>query len=488
MKGEIFLSKSKEKIRVSFKSSGAAEDVTGSCTVISWGKPKKTILIDCGLVQGNQSLLKEYQINNSRFSFKEKEVEYIFVTHAHCDHQGRIPLLVKRGFNGKIIVPKNNKKIIKELQLDSAKIMLRDALDLSKRMKVDYFPIYTEKDVKKTYDLLEEYDFNHKYILDEDISFEFIPAGHVLGSAQLILYIKNGNSTKKLAFTGDLGNLSVPSLYTEKFVPINNCNLLVGECTYANKDKSIKSKDRIKDLEKIKSIVYDTIIDGEGSILFPVFSFQRSQVMATILYEIFKEDKNFNGKIVMGSPLTCKINKIFNEILEADDLKKWEEVLNWEKIQIVDNYEIIEELLRSKQQTIFLCSAGMLNSGFAVGIAEKLLPSSKNAIVFCGYSVEGTLSWKIKQKKQKTITINGKQISNRCNVVNLHSFSSHAQRETLLDYYSGGMGNGLFGKIALNHGNFKDKCVFGKELQELIEKRNRTDKVVIVNKSTEITL
>lgn len=130
----------------------------------------------------------------------------------------------------------------------------------------------------------------------------------------------------------------------------------------------------------------------------------------------------------------------------------------------------------------------MLNAGMSVRIAEKLLPSAKNCICFIGYSVEGTLSWKIKQKKTKTININGKPVASRCKVANLNSFSSHIQRDDIIKYYSGGFGTGTYGKICLQHGSMKDRIALGVELQDTIEKRNRSDKVIIVNKSTEILL
>lgn len=482
------MSKSKDKIRVSFKSSGAAEDVTGSCTVITWGKPERTILVDCGLIQGNQSLLKEYQANNVRFSFKEKNVDYVFVTHAHADHSSRLALLTKRGFNGKIIVPEGNKDIIKELSLDSAKIMLRDAEDLFRRFKKDYPPIYEESDVKNMITFMKEYPFKEKIKLDDEVTFEFIPSGHIIGAAQLILYIKNGSTTRKIAFTGDLGNLRTEGYYTNKFEPIQNANLLIGECTYANRERSIKAKDREKDLEKIQTFVRDVCIEGKGRLLFPSFSLMRSQVILTILYDLFKEDPEFNIPVYVGSPLTCKINKIFDWVLTGEQLEKWQEVCSWNKITFTSSYEDVEGVLNKNTPAIFICSAGMLNAGFAVGVAERLLPSSKDGIVFVGYSVEGTLAWKIKQKKTKTISINGKQIHSRCRVINLNSFSSHMQRDELCDYYSGGFGTGMYGKIVLQHGNMKDRIGLAADLQELISKRNRTDKVIIANKSTEILL
>ena len=482
------MSKSKDKIRVSFKNSGAAEDVTGSCTVITWGKPERTILVDCGLVQGGQSLLNEYKANSKKFSFKEKNVDYVFLTHRHQDHQGLVPLLVKRGFKGKIIVPFGNKELFKIMCLDSAKIMERDAEDLERKVKKEVLPIYDESDVRKAYELIEEHPFGEKIKIDDEISFQFIPAQHIINSAQIVFWITNKNITRKIAFTGDLGNLKVPNLYCNEFEPIQNANLLVGECTYANKDKSIKAKDREKDLEKIKAIVYDTCLDGKGKILFPSFSLMRSQVILTILYDLFKNDEKFDVPVIVASPLTCKVNKLFDGLLEGEQLAKWCEVCAWEKVRFIDNYDEVESLLKKDSPMIFCSSSRMLNAGMSVRIAEKLLPSAKNCICFIGYSVEGTLSWKIKQKKTKTININGKPVASRCKVANLNSFSSHIQREDIIKYYSGGFGTGSYGKICLQHGSMKDRITLGADLQEVIEKRNRSDKVIIVNKSTEILL
>ena len=482
------MGKNKDKIRVSFKNSNAAEDVTGSCTVITYGNPQKTILVDCGLTQGGQSLLKEYQANSRKFSFKEKEVDYIIITHLHGDHSLLLPRLYKKGCKAPIIFPKGSFDIFKEMALDSAKIMGRNSEDLERKLKKNYPPIYDEEDVKKTLEYVKEYNIGEKIEIDDTLTIEFIPSGHIISACQVVLYIKNGNSTKKIAFTGDLGNIDVNRMYTNEFKPIQNANLLVGESTYANKERSSKSKDRDKDLEKIKSAVYTTCIDNKSKILIPSFALMRTQTIATIIYDLFNNNEDFNIPVYIASPLACKISKLFEKLLEGEDLDKWNKVKNWDKLNFIDNFDKIEEIVNNSEPCIFIASAGMMNAGYSVYIAEKLLPGYNNTILFVGYSVEGTLSWKIKQKKTKTVTINGKPIPSRCRVINLSSFSSHMGRDSLIKYYSGGMGTGFYGKIALQHGNFKDKVEFGKELQSEIEKRNRTDKVIIVNKSTEITL
>ena len=439
-----------------------------------------------GLIQTNQSLLKEYQLNTRRLHFKEKDIDYIVVGHVHADHICGIPRLYARGCKAQIIIPEGNRSLFREMCLDSAKIMAKDALDLTKKFKKFYPPIYQEEDVKKSLVFLKEVPEKVKYKLDDDITIEFIPSGHIINSYQIVLYIKNGSHIKKLAFTSDLGNVSVPNLYNNVFEPIQNANLLVGECTYANREKSIKAKDREKDIEKIKSAVYDVCIDGKGKILFPSFSLMRSQVIVTILYDLFEKDEKFNVPIYVGSPLTCKINDIFLDELSGNDLAKWKKVIQWDKIHFVRDFDSIEEALNKNENAIFVCSSGMMQGGYSVYCAKKILPNPNNMIIFIGYSVENSLSWKIKQKKTKTVNIDGKPVSSKCRIINLNSFSSHMQRTDLIKYYSGGFGTGLYEKIALVHGDFKDKVEFGRDLQEEISKRNRTDRVIIVNKSTEI--
>ena len=214
------MGKNKDKIRVSFKNSNAAEDVTGSCTVITYGNPQKTILVDCGLTQGGQSLLKEYQANSRKFSFKEKEVDYIIITHLHGDHSLLLPRLYKKGCKAPIIFPKGSFDIFKEMALDSAKIMGRNSEDLERKLKKNYPPIYDEEDVKKTLEYVKEYNIGEKIEIDDTLTIEFIPSGHIISACQVVLYIKNGNSTKKIAFTGDLGNIDVNRMYTNEFKPI----------------------------------------------------------------------------------------------------------------------------------------------------------------------------------------------------------------------------------------------------------------------------
>lgn len=482
------MSKNKSRIRVTFGHN--AENVTGSYTLIECGQSGKKILVDFGLIQENLSTLKEYQVNSKRPNFKEKELTYVFATHSHIDHIGRIPLLPKHGCIAPIIVPNGSKAIFKEMCLDSANILERNAADLSKKLQKDYQPIYTKEEVYRALDYVKEYPIGEKICLDQDITFKMTYNSHIFKAVSITFWIKNGAQTRKIVVTGDIGNLAIPQKFTEEFVPFENCNLLIGECTYADNKRSATMKDREKDLEKLKATITSTCQDRNGKVLIPTFALGRSPAMLATLYDLFYEDSQ-NGKfdipIIYASPLGVKLLNIYQDGLDNEQKEYLKKVLEWKNIKIFNNFEQLQAEVKDGKPKIFCVPSGMMSAGYSVYVASELLPRSNNCIVFCGYSAEGTLSWKIKQKKTKTITIDGKAIHSRCQVTNLVSFSSHIQNKELLDLYSGKNG-AIYDKIALVHSNYKDKVTFAKNVQEESKKRGSSAKIICVNKGTEITL
>ena len=485
------MGKNKDKIKVYFVGHNS-EHVTGSMTLIEMGKANKKILIEAGLIQENTSLLNQYRLNTSKLPFKPKEIDYIFVGHDHIDHIGMLSRLKKLGFNGKIIVPRGTKNLIKVMLLDSAKIMNRDAMDLTKKFKKLYEPIYTEDDVYACLNNIEEYETGVKIKLEDDIEFEFIPSGHIIRAYQICLWLKNGSRIRKIGITSDLGQISGEQYYVNNFRPIENANLLISECTYNDKKRSVKAKDREKDLEKIRSAVYD-VIDNGGSMLFPCFALQRMQTIVTVLYELFHDDNNFNIPIYIASPLSKKICDMWEDLVEKEEDKElWGKVVKWDKIRFIEDFDDLLGTYMGTKQAIYCAANGMLTHGWSSTLASMMINNSKNFLCFVGYSVEGSIAYKIK-KGQKSVTIDGKQIPCRCRVINLNSFSSHMQYEDLMRYLdsslSGQYGcNCQYDTIALVHGDQNGKIVFAEELRESLSKKNRSSKVVAVNKSTVISL
>lgn len=473
--------KSKDKIRVSFVG-GNAEDVTGSMTLIEFGEHK--ILIECGLYQ-SESLMNDYKVNNRKLPFKPSEIEYIFLGHAHADHMLLLPRLYSNGCTAKIICPRGIERLFEIMASDSAFIMERDTETIERRYNKIVNPIYTESDISATIPYFQEYDYHKKIELDDNISFQFIPSGHIVCSSQIELWIKYNNHISKIGYTSDIGNVIIPKYYVTPFEPIQKCNLLIGESTYADRQRSVTIKDREKDLEKIHSIIDTICCDNGHKVLIPVFALDRIQNIITILYKMYGKDESFEIPVIIDSPLACKITKLYEKLLTGDDLNLYHEVMSWKNLKFVEEYDDSKYYQDSKEPMIICACSGWMSAGRSRTWAKKLLPDALSHIIFVGYSSEGSLSYKIKKGKvTKTISIDGKAYPNRCNCSDLKSFSSHMQHDQLLDYYS----NVQCEKVALVHGDFKPKCEFSKELQNEISKKNKSNKVICVNKSTSILL
>ena len=475
------MAKKSDKIRVRFVGH-ASHEVTGSCIHIQ--TETKQILLECGLAQSCESPLALYKKNAADMGFKPRQIDYIFIGHSHIDHVGGIPRLYKKGCSAKIIAPAGNSTIGKILLKDSAHIAAKDAEFIEKRTGKFCEPLYDDSDVEIAMAHWDEYDFGAIHVLDENISFRFTPSGHILNSAQIELFINQNGVVKKIAYTSDLGNTSTSTYYVDEFKPIEQCNLLIGETTYSDPARTIGKKDRAKDLEKIKSVIKQKVIDGYGRVLFPVFANARCQSILTSLYEMFGDDENFKTPILIDSPMAVTITKAYRDLLDGEQSELYEKVFNWKNVKYIEDYADSKSWQMCGTPAIILASSGMMQAGRSIQHAARILPSGNNHIMFCGYSAEGSLASKIKEGRQKTVRIEGKPVANRCGITSLNSFSSHAQHDSILEYYS----SVNCEKIALVHGDYDSKVLFAKELEEELSKNNRTGRVICVTRSTEILI
>lgn len=474
------MSKKKDKIKVNFVGANA-DQVTGSCTHIVMKDVQ--ILLECGLIQGGKTILDDYRNNIKKFEFNASKIDYVFVCHAHADHCAMLPRLIKEGFCGKIIVPKGNKQIIYEICKDCAFIMFKDCESLKKKYKDKQFiPAYTEEHVNIMMDYILEYDMDETYELNNNVSFLFCNSQHIVCSAQLVLWLNENNHIRKIIYTSDLGNISVKNNYVSDIKKLQKANLLIGEATYCEESKPLTEKHRKKDLEKIKCVI-DQCVEKKSSCLIPAFSLHRMQEMITEIYKIYK-NIDIDIDFIIASPLANKICDIFLNILEGDELKLFQEVMNWNKLKRVKEYDKVIELLSDKKQHVWLASSGFMTAGYSRTICSFLLGNSKNTIILSGYAPEGSLAYKIKNGTTKTITIDDKVCKNLATAVILKSFSSHMQYHDLLKYYS----DSFVDKICIVHADKKHKIEFCKTLQEEILKKNKTQRVVCVTNNTSISL
>lgn len=475
--------KDKDKTKVSFVDSMSAEEVTGSSILVE--TPNYKILLDCGFYQSNDKK-KDYLINKRvPKSYKCKDLDFIFICHTHYDHIGKVPKMYKDGFRGATIVPMGSKAIMQRMFVDCAYISQRDTELINSQENTKYQPLYTNEDVDNCMDYICERPINEKIVLNDEISYMFIPSGHLLNGCQLLLWITNNNITKCLGYTSDIGNRYVGNQFVGKFEPLTKCDVLIGESTYGDRDKlKIREKERKNDYEKLKTIIEHQVIEAHGKLVIPSFAQSRPLQVLSMIYNLYGEDKDFGYKVYLDSPLAIDLLNLVRENLDNNKLELYDKIINWENLILVKETEDSKRLVASNEACIIISTSGMCNVGRIRHHFKSMVSNANATILFCGYSSTNSLASILKDPKTKEIKIDDKSYIVRCNVSNLKSLSGHAMFEQLLDYYSSVNCN----KIILQHGSKEAKETLAKELKNKLEKECKTSKVICANSSLKFTL
>lgn len=394
---------------------------TGSNFLVEFGGKK--ILIDCGLVQGERNALP---INHESFSYPPDSIDYLFVTHAHLDHVGRIPKLVRDGFKGKIISTEPTREMAELILLDSMGVLGKEAA------QTGLPPLYEERDVFDAihlWDKIVSYEESVTIKTDDDEAMVTLrDAGHILGSAMIEIVYKG----KKIVFTGDLGN--TPSPLMKDTVPLHNVDYLVIESVYGDRNH----KDRDKRIEIFKEAITSTMNKG-GSVLIPAFSIERTQEILLAFNELVEGKEIPEVPVYLDSPLGINITKVykkyehwFNENIEkvirsGDDIFAFKGLI---KTASPEESKAIAEDHRSK---VIIAGSGMSNGGRIVHHEAKYLGDPRNTIIIAGYQAVNTLGRRIVDG-EKELIINGKIVPLRARVVNIHGFSAHKDSEHLISF------------------------------------------------------
>lgn len=470
------MAKKKLKNNGIFFTGKSSEDVTGSQYLVKFGNTQ--CLLECGLHQSRSNdYLDSYKINSEKFQFKPKELDYVFVAHTHIDHCGLIPRLVKEGFTGKIIATDNTAKIMKPLLLNSCMIIQDEARVLSKRYKREYKPLYDEEDVYKTLDLIEAYDeYNTVYRLNDNISFQWLHNSHCLGAAQLQLIMRDGSSSKKVLYTSDMGALYSNNHYvTDTEIPEMFNDVVIMESTYGESKRTSKKK-RSYDIKHLETAI-NTVIERKGTVIFPCFSFSRTQELLTNLYDIYGVQKGFCAPIFIDSKLSCDISKLYHSLLQDSDLKKWQKVCEWDNVHFIEEKDESKKCIANDAPKIIISSSGFCTNGRVVGYLKKYIKDINSMIIFSGYVGDNPsyLSYRIKNyRDNKFIKINGELIPNKVDCITLSTFSSHANCDDLVKYGSSLNTN----KVVLVHGSKEAKKCLSSKMAEAISKNDKTYRVI----------
>ena len=408
-----------KKLKLSFF--GGAGLVTGANFILETtdDEQKQTrIMIDCGLVQGDENDEKK---NYELFKYDISSIDSLFVTHAHIDHIGRIPKLVKDGFRGMIFSTPATKEISELLLYDELKILNIDT------KKGGLEPLFDEKNIKKTMSLWSAIDYHDVGEVEGGFSFSFKDAGHILGSAIVqIEYFEN-----RIAFTGDLGNSPSPLLRDTEFV---NADYIVMESVYGDRNHDAKEK-RTQIFEEV---IKKTISRG-GTLLIPLFSVEKTQVLLRELNNIFEKGNVKQIPIFLDSPLAINTMEIykkypgyFNEDAKKA-IKSGDDIFNFSNLKLTPRVADSNEIVEVSGPKIIIAGSGMSRGGRILFHESIYLPDPKNTILFVGYQPAGTLGRKILDGVKK-IEINKKKIKIKANVEEIMSYSNHKDSDGLFNF------------------------------------------------------
>lgn len=424
-------------------------------------------------------------MNNRKYrEFKAKELDYIFITHTHADHCLLLPKLYKEGCNAQIIISDGSGQIYKDMAEDCAEINERDVLFINSQHNKNYMPLYDLSDVEKSVNYMTEFSVNRKIKLDDSLSFELIPAGHLLGSCQVLLYLTYNNLTKTILVTGDIGNKVVKNRFVGEYQQVSKADIVIAESTYGDKpDIKTGKKERKNDLEKFKSIIERQIHEMKGRVIIPSFSQSRMQQLALMVYQMYKGSE-WKPKVYIDSPLSIRIFNDYEACLEGQDKDDLDELINSGMFTFVKEPEKSKALVASNEPCLVLSSSGMCQVGRIRHHLKKCVSDPNATILFVGYSTDGSLASLLKDNKCKSITIDQKVYPCRCSSYSLKSMSGHAPFNQLVENYS----NINCQKLILHHGSKLAKETLKEALDKEYMRNCKTTRVIIANSSLKFSV
>lgn len=429
---------------------GAARTVTGSSHLLRING--KNILLDCGLFQGKRDAA--YQ-RNKTFDFDPAEIDVLILSHAHIDHTGNIPNLCKHGFNGPIICTHATRDLANAMLLDSAFIQKKDTEFVNKRhLKKGLPPIeplYDVEDVLNCIGQFQTVGYNRAVRVTENVMLTFYDAGHILGSAIVVLDIQVNGAKQRLCFTGDLGRPDRPILKNPEFV--GDVDVLISESTYGGRFhvRSEVALDRIEDVMK-------RTISRHGKIIVPAFSVGRTQELVYDLHRLQDANRLPDIPIYVDSPLSVNVTQIFRMHPECFDPEIRSEVLErhdpfgFNNLTYINNSEDSKKLNDDRGPIMIISSSGMCEAGRILHHLANNIENPKNTILITGYNAEHTLGRKLVEK-ESPVSIFGEKYQVKAEIVVMNSLSAHADRSELLKYHTQFNRNRLQ-NIFLVHGDY----------------------------------
>ena len=394
-------------------------------------------MVDCGMFQGSQF---NEDKNKDPLLFNPAELSGVIVTHAHLDHVGRLPLLVKNGYEGKFYATPPTVELTELILEDALHIMLYNQRHFGKPV------LYDSTDIAKVMERFKPIDYHQKFLLAPDVSFTFYDAGHIFGSA----FVEIEAEGKRVVFSGDIGNINVPILRDTDTLP-GGVDLLVCESTYGDR----LHESALLRQEILESLISDAIGKG-GTLMIPSFSLERTQELIYDLNDLVdRKHKLPRVPIFLDSPLAIKATRVYLKYPKYYDaeatrlFKNGDKLFDFPGLVMTETKEESKKINTMPGAKIIIAGAGMMNGGRIVHHAMRYLSDKRNTLLIVGYQAQNTLGRKILDG-QSPVDIMGEKIPVHCHVKAIGALSAHGDQDKLLDWVGGG--TSVPKQVLLTHG------------------------------------
>ena len=410
---------------------GAAKTVTGSCFYIECNDMK--ILVDCGLYQGENA----DEINRAALEYDPKTIDFVFITHAHLDHSGMLPRLVKDGFRGKIITTPATRDLLDLMLYDAANIQEGDAAWETKKAiragKPPVLPLYTVDDVGEVIPLFDIKPYEVLYNLGKGIKYRFLDAGHILGSGTLEIWFQDSEREKKIVFSGDIGKKGNPIIRDPS--SLVEADFIVMESTYGNRlQKSLKES-----IDELVEAIRTTFKKG-GNVYIPSFAVGRTQDLLYILNSLVREKRLHNIDIYLDSPLAEEVTKVYlahPEVFDEEAKQRFStrDFDDSVKLHFVQSVQESMKLNKIHSGILVIAGSGMCDGGRIRHHLKHNLWRHECSVIFVGYQGKGTLGRQIVERP-RSVRILGEDIAMRASIYTINGFSAHADQAELIGWLS----------------------------------------------------
>jgi metallo-beta-lactamase family protein len=442
---------------------GAAREVTGSCHLLHANG--HVIALDCGLFQGRRS---ESRAKNEKLPFDPEKLDAVVLSHAHIDHAGRLPYLVAQGFRHTIWTTAATRDLCAVMLADSAYIQEKDAAFLAKRGQPHAEPLYTTDDATRTQKQMIGVPYEKWFQVTPGVRAQYVEAGHILGSASVVLEVTENGETKRLVFSGDVGRSGLP-IIRDPAPPKGGADVIIMESTYGNRDHESVEGAR----EHLAKVVRDTAARG-GRILIPAFAVGRTQELVYDLHALHRAGQIPSLPIIVDSPLAFNATSVFElhpEVFDRNEdlIRITHDLFEFPLMRFTREASESKALNGARGPMVIIAASGMAESGRILHHLLRGADDPRNTILIVGFQAEHTLGRRIVER-QEMLRIMGQHVPLRAEVQVLNGYSAHGDRTELRRWLDavrdGGRESGRTApRVHLVHGETAAQDAFAESLR-----------------------